>query len=105
MSLKERSYVQIEKDEMKQEALETLSQCADDFLMANPIYQAGEYYNRDRKLKEEVFQKLVKEMHKGYVGKCDLPEIRFSVFNNGLCTMHVFDKDRIDSKGRIKAGY
>jgi hypothetical protein len=102
MSLKERTHDQIEKEELKDQALNVLITCADSILVRSPFYEAGEYYKKDRRYKGECFQRLIKEMCKTYDKKCQIPEVRFMIWENNNCVLNVFDKDRLDSKGKLK---
>jgi len=91
MSIKYRTSKEIEQAELSKEALKRILLCADEFYDQNPFAQAGDRFKCDRKFKGECFQRIIKEAHKEYNGKCKIPEVRFLIFEDGRCVANILD--------------
>lgn len=87
--MKERTWKEIEEDELEQESLLSILETADSYLSENPIPTAGEGFKSERRLKDEVLQRIIKEAHREYNGKCKIPEVRFFMLENGACISHI----------------
>ena len=97
--LRERTWAEIQQDDLEYECLYKLITCADEHLQDSPIAMAGEKLKKQRQFKGEVFQRMIKETYKAYSGKCKIPEVRFMIFDNGYCLMDVVNKKKYLSSG------
>ena len=113
MAIKERSWEEIQKDELKYTALNRLVEAAnsvilDDYVYGSleemgwkgePIYAGDNFKKRDfavKKYRGECMQRLIKEMYREYGEQCNsFPEIRFMIYPDSTCVLDVFDGKKI----------
>ena len=96
MSIKERTWEQIQFEETQYTALTRLIDAADQVVEDNQTYTAGEGFKRQKRLKAEGMQRLVKEMYRCYGNTCNkFPEVRFQIYPNSSIILNVTDGKKL----------
>jgi hypothetical protein len=91
--LKSRSYAEIQREQLKYEAVNTLAESSNMILETFQGYDVFEFSKEEQnKHKGVCLQRLIKEVYTEYNGKCDIPELRYQIFSNGNVTLHVIGK-------------